>query len=71
MEATAMSTPPDAANDFDPDGPSSGDGLFVTNFPVNGFLSYETLSALRADLIALRVLQALQHVQVRVALSWG
>jgi 2-methylfumaryl-CoA isomerase len=35
---------------------TSGDGLFVTNFPVNGFLSYETLSALRADLIALRVM---------------
>jgi 2-methylfumaryl-CoA isomerase len=35
---------------------TSGDGLFVTNFPVNGFLSYEALSALRADLIALRVM---------------
>ena len=33
-----------------------GDGLFVTNFPVEGFLSYEKLSALRSDLICLRVM---------------
>mgnify|MGYP003582884412 CR=1 FL=1 len=35
---------------------TSGDGLFVTNFPVQGFLSYEKLSALRADLVCLRVM---------------
>jgi 2-methylfumaryl-CoA isomerase len=35
---------------------TGGDGLFVTNFPVDGFLSYERLSALRADLICLRVM---------------
>ncbi|RYI13617.1 MAG: carnitine dehydratase, partial [Acetobacteraceae bacterium] len=35
---------------------TSGDGLFVTNFPVNGFLSYDALSALRSDLICLRVM---------------
>lgn len=35
---------------------TSGDGLFVTNFPVSGFLSYEALSALRDDLICLRVM---------------
>ena len=35
---------------------TSGDGLFVTNFPVNGFLSFEKLSALRADLVSLRVM---------------
>jgi 2-methylfumaryl-CoA isomerase len=31
-------------------------GLFVTNFPVQGFLSYERLAALRPDLICLRVM---------------
>jgi 2-methylfumaryl-CoA isomerase len=31
-------------------------GLFVTNFPSEGFLSYETLKALRGDLICVRVL---------------
>lgn len=35
---------------------TSGDGLFVTNFPVEGFLSYDRLSALRDDLICLRVM---------------
>ncbi|HKT76247.1 MAG TPA: CoA transferase [Sphingobium sp.] len=35
---------------------TSGDGLFVTNFPVQGFLSYEKLSALRGDLVCLRVM---------------
>jgi 2-methylfumaryl-CoA isomerase len=35
---------------------ASGDGLFVTNFPVAGFLSYDALSALRDDLICLRVM---------------
>ncbi len=35
---------------------TSGDGLFVTNFPTDGFLSYEKLAALRADLICLRVM---------------
>ncbi|HEV2530379.1 CoA transferase [Phenylobacterium sp.] len=36
--------------------PGDAGGLFVTNFPVDGFLSYETLKALRADLICLRVM---------------
>ena len=31
-------------------------GLFVTNFPKDGFLSYEALSKLRADLICVRVM---------------
>jgi 2-methylfumaryl-CoA isomerase len=35
---------------------TGGDGLFVTNFPVDGFLSYEKLSAVRANLICLRVM---------------
>jgi 2-methylfumaryl-CoA isomerase len=35
---------------------TAGDGLFVTNFPVEGFLSYEKLSALRDDLVCLRVM---------------
>lgn len=35
---------------------TGGDGLFVTNFPVDGFLSYENLSALRADQITLRIM---------------
>ncbi|MEZ5737104.1 MAG: CoA transferase [Novosphingobium sp.] len=35
---------------------AGGDGLFVTNFPVAGFLSHETLTALRADQITLRVM---------------
>lgn len=35
---------------------SSGDGLFITNFPVDGFLSHERLSALRDDLICLRIM---------------
>ncbi|MES2986366.1 MAG: CoA transferase [Pseudomonadota bacterium] len=35
---------------------TAGDGLFVTNFPVEGFLSYEKLVALRSDLICLRVM---------------
>jgi 2-methylfumaryl-CoA isomerase len=34
----------------------SGDGLFVTNFPAEGFLSYARLAALRTDLVALRVM---------------
>src|ERR1043165_7263983 len=36
--------------------PGDNCGLFVTNFPVEGFLSYEKLSALRPDLIAVRVM---------------
>ena len=36
--------------------PGDDAGLFVTNFPVDGFLSYEKLSALRADLICVRVM---------------
>lgn len=35
---------------------TSKDGLFVTNFPVQGFLSYDQLSTLRADLICLRIM---------------
>jgi 2-methylfumaryl-CoA isomerase len=35
---------------------TAADGLFITNFPVEGFLSYEKLSALRDDLICLRVM---------------
>ena len=36
--------------------PGDDGGLFVTNFPVDGFLSYEKLSALRPDLICVRVM---------------
>jgi 2-methylfumaryl-CoA isomerase len=36
--------------------PGEQGGLFVTNFPVEGFLSYEKLSALRSDLICMRVM---------------
>ena len=36
--------------------PGENGGLFVTNFPVEGFLSYEKLSALRRDLICVRVM---------------
>ncbi len=35
---------------------TSGDGLFVTNFPAEGFLSHERLSALRLDLVTLRIM---------------
>jgi len=35
---------------------TSGDGLFVTNFPVEGFLSYARLQALREDLVCMRVM---------------
>lgn len=31
-------------------------GQFVTNFPVDGFLAHETLSAKRADLITVRIM---------------
>ena len=34
----------------------AGDGLFVTNFPADGFLSYERLAALRSNLVCLRVM---------------
>ena len=34
----------------------AADGLFVTNFPAEGFLAYEGLAARRADLICLRVM---------------
>jgi Predicted acyl-CoA transferases/carnitine dehydratase len=47
--AQRLATAPDRA------GTSDG-GLFVTNFPVDGFLSYETLSKLRPDLICVRVM---------------
>src|ERR1700730_18204093 len=36
--------------------PGEAGGLFVTNFPVEGFLSYEKLAALRPDLICVRVM---------------
>jgi 2-methylfumaryl-CoA isomerase len=36
--------------------PGDAGGLFVTNFPVDGFLSYEALSTLRDDLICVRVM---------------
>lgn len=36
--------------------PGEDGGLFVTNFPVEGFLSYETLRKLRDDLICVRVM---------------
>jgi 2-methylfumaryl-CoA isomerase len=36
--------------------PGDDGGLFVTNFPVDGFLSYEKLKALRDDLICVRVM---------------
>jgi 2-methylfumaryl-CoA isomerase len=36
--------------------PGEDAGLFVTNFPVDGFLSYEALSKLRSDLICVRVM---------------
>jgi 2-methylfumaryl-CoA isomerase len=36
--------------------PGAEGGLFVTNFPVDGFLAYERLAALRPDLICLRVM---------------
>lgn len=35
---------------------TSGDGLFVTNFPAEGFLSHERLAALRPDLVTLRIM---------------
>jgi len=36
--------------------PGDEGGLFVTNFPVDGFLAYDRLAKLRADLICLRVM---------------
>lgn len=36
--------------------PGDGAGLFVTNFPAEGFLSHERLRARRADLITVRVM---------------
>ena len=36
--------------------PGEDAGLFVTNFPVDGFLSYENLRKLREDLICVRVM---------------
>lgn len=36
--------------------PGDDGGLFITNFPVDGFLSYEKLKALRDDLICVRVM---------------
>ncbi len=35
---------------------TSGDGLFVTNFPESGFLSYDNLTRLRQDLVCLRIM---------------
>ncbi len=36
--------------------PGKDAGLFVTNFPVDGFLSYDTLKRLRDDLVCVRVM---------------
>jgi 2-methylfumaryl-CoA isomerase len=36
--------------------PGDDGGLFLTNFPVRGFLSYEALAAKRADLVCVRVM---------------
>lgn len=36
--------------------PGENGGMFITNFPVRGFLSYESLSRARADIICLRVM---------------
>jgi 2-methylfumaryl-CoA isomerase len=36
--------------------PGDDAGLFVTNYPVDGFLSYERLSARRSDLICVRIM---------------
>ena len=36
--------------------PGEDGGLFVTNFPVDGFLGYDKLKALRDDLICVRVM---------------
>jgi len=36
--------------------PGKDAGLFVTNFPAEGFLAYETLKALRPDLVCVRVM---------------
>ena len=36
--------------------PGEGRGLFVTNYPVAGFLAHERLARLRSDLISLRVM---------------
>ncbi len=36
--------------------PGDDGGLFVTNFPVDGFLSYDVLKTLREDLICVRVM---------------
>lgn len=35
---------------------TSGDGLFVTNFPEHSFLSYDRLATLRPDLICIRIM---------------
>ena len=36
--------------------PGENAGLFVTNFPVKGFLSYDRLAAVRKDILCLRVM---------------
>ncbi len=36
--------------------PGPGRGLFVTNYPVDGFLAHERLAALREDLVSVRVM---------------
>lgn len=36
--------------------PGENGGLFVTNYPVDGFLSYERLSKLREDLVCVRIM---------------
>ena len=35
---------------------TAGDGLFITNFPEDGFLSYDRLASLRSELICLRIM---------------
>lgn len=36
--------------------PGDGAGIFVTNYPVNGFLAHDKLAARRADMITVRVM---------------
>lgn len=35
---------------------TAADGIFLTNFPVDGFLAFETLAAMRPDLLCLRIM---------------
>lgn len=47
--------------------PGDGAGLFVTNFPVSGFLAHDGLAARRKDLITLRVMG---HADGRAAVDY-